>query len=289
MRRVAAGVAAAHVAGALFGVARAEEEAPPATYMNKGGDLHVVFTSQGSSWSCGMAAWIVAYRALHDVNNRDNRFCEAIGNIDNNFTMSLGIFDTQGTMDGSVHAMLKALDLEKWVGGEVEYAHGLIGMGSSGATMAAAGTTSVFRTPQVCYSSTNSQLSNKDLYPDFFRTTAPDSAVGLGIAKVLNSFGFKHSVAMWYDAAWPKGLCQDYMKAARDRDIKVDTYEMPQSGSSGGIPPPEVQDLIKGYLDTIHGRVARAIVVCGLSKELSLIYKWAREKGMMTDGYCGFL
>lgn len=63
--------------------------------------------------------------------------------------------------------------------------HGLVGAASSGVSKAIAEKAEIAKVPQISYSSTNADLSDKAEYPYFLRVVPPDSVQGVAIADIL--------------------------------------------------------------------------------------------------------
>jgi len=63
---------------------------------------------------------------------------------------------------------------------------GIVGEASSTVSMTAQATCAAFNIPQISYSSTSPELSNKNLYPTFVRTCPSDAFQGVAMVQVIS-------------------------------------------------------------------------------------------------------
>lgn len=86
-----------------------------------------------------------------------------------------------------------------------ELPFGVIGCSCSGCTMASQTILNIARMPMISNSATSTELSDRVLYPNFFRTWPADGPMIKSWFIIFQSFGWT-TIAMWFDAAYGSNM-----------------------------------------------------------------------------------
>ena len=72
----------------------------------------------------------------------------------------------------------------------------------------------MFGVPQISWAATSATLSNKDVYPNFFRVVPPDSIAMEMLARGIVQLGFSKISVVYFDAAYSLGQANDFKAGA---------------------------------------------------------------------------
>jgi hypothetical protein len=86
-----------------------------------------------------------------------------------------------------------------------DWPFGVVGCACSGCTMGAAKTLNVARVPQISYTATNADLSNRAVYPSIYRILPPDAPAIAAWFEIFAAFGWYH-FAHYYDNEFGFGM-----------------------------------------------------------------------------------
>ncbi|CAE7488865.1 Grm5, partial [Symbiodinium necroappetens] len=147
-------------------------------------------------------------------------------------------------------AIASALDLIWGLDGG-EPVIGLIGTTYSSVTMPVATVAAAQQIPQVSYSATSTQLSNKDLYPFFLRTAPPDKMTSVAFWRWLLQFDVRLATCLYTTGAYGQGLYDAVREIAR----------------------------INGQVDRVQGQALRYMPQVYVKEEARAAVKAARQIG----------
>ena len=102
---------------------------------------------------------------------------------------------------------------------------GLVGAGSSRVSIPIGSLTRLFETPQISYSSTSAILSNRELYPYFFRTISSDTKVAMAIVDMLQHFNWTLISTIFTRDSYGQSGIDDLHDVAKEHGICVDISE----------------------------------------------------------------
>ncbi|XP_073402842.1 extracellular calcium-sensing receptor-like [Dendrobates tinctorius] len=113
-----------------------------------------------------------------------------------NITLGFQIYDTCTVMRRAVEGTLwmlsgEELSVPNYQCGEEGTLAGIVGDSASTRSILMAQILGLYRYPQVSYYSTSPLLSNKNLFPSFFRTIPSDTFQSQGLAQLILYFGWK--------------------------------------------------------------------------------------------------
>ena len=98
----------------------------------------------------------------------------------------------------------------------------IVGAASSSVSRAVQQVASIFEIPQISYSSTASPLSNKILYPYFFRVVAPDSLQGSALASIVHSIGWRKAATMYSNDDYGLSGVTAFAQRASDVGVSIE-------------------------------------------------------------------
>ena len=134
--------------------------------------------------------------------------------------------------------------------------------------------------PQCDGSSTSPSLSNKELFPTFFRTIPSDSAAGIALAGFVNSNNWAYVATVFTDDSYGSGLNSAFVTAARTLNITIATQQQ-LTFSANGI----TVDAAKIVSSNIKSLDARIILFFGYYNDLYTLLKEAKKAEIYGDGY----
>eukprot|EP00929_Paragymnodinium_shiwhaense_P031371 TRINITY_DN1758_c0_g1_i4.p1 TRINITY_DN1758_c0_g1~~TRINITY_DN1758_c0_g1_i4.p1 ORF type:complete len:1319 (+),score=213.72 TRINITY_DN1758_c0_g1_i4:48-4004(+) len=212
--------------------------------------------------------------AVNHVNRRDSTLCPAIADLTENFEFRYDLFDTYSSGVGAASAVLRAMDMYQ--------VRVVQGAWSSGSSKASSQVLSVFGIPQLSYSSTSSDLSNKVSYPQFFRSTCPDSDVMKIMAGMIAGLGYKEVNVLYFDADFQSGQARDFRVPAETiHGIKVNSFSLPNSGGGGANVNDENMVEIQTVLRAIRKKSCRVMIAFAINQEAYDLWKAADDLGMV--------
>jgi len=261
------------------------------------GDLKLGVSAKITQYSgCGAVDLIAAARAIYDVNTRNSTYCPAIAKLGapSMFNMSIDFLDNVGSGElaitsGLHYANLKAINGEL-NGGAV---HGIIGMATSGASLASVNPMAALEFPMVCYCSTSPLLSGRSggklLYPHFFRVLPSDQGRVAAAARVVNTLGYTAVISLYFSAVYTSSMCDAFRTKATSLGVSVVSKELPSTGTSGAIPGATEKLRIETVLKELRDDpgMPRVIMLCGYQDEVPEVIFQAAVLGMRSkqSGY----
>ena len=127
-----------------------------------------LFPLTGTLSGGGVEREAAARMALNEINSRADILPQT--------TLKMIVRDTATTPATGATAAQELIDLNVF---------GLVGAASSSVSKSIADVAAVAKIPQISYSSTNADLTNKTVYPFFLRVVPPDSVQGVALANIL--------------------------------------------------------------------------------------------------------
>ncbi len=153
---------------------------------------------------------------------------------------------------------------------------GLVGAASSGVSMAIAAKAEAAKVPQISYSSTNADLSDKTEYPYFLRVVPPDSVQGVALANIVNEFGWDTVATLSTSDDYGQGGIDVFKTAAADNGITIATAQEFAQGASD----------VKTQLQTIIDSGAKIIVLNMIVADAVTVFSQAAAVGITPeDGF----
>ena len=152
---------------------------------------------------------------------------------------------------------------------------GLIGAASSSVSMAIAAVAAQNQIPQISYSSTAADLSDKDQYPYFMRVVPPDSLQGIALAGIVKYFGWKEVATLATSDDYGQGGIKIFEDEAKKQGITVLT-----SQKFAG----EATD-IKSQLLAIKDSGAHVIVLNVIVQDAVTVFSQAADAGITGEGW----
>ncbi len=154
---------------------------------------------------------------------------------------------------------------------------GIVGAASSSVSKAiASGPAKTNKVPQISYSSTNADLSNKSVYPYFLRVVPPDSVQGFAVANIVKEFGWKQVATLATSDDYGAGGIGVFESSAKDLGINVVASEkFTQSATD-----------IKTQLQNIKDSGAKVIVLNVIVGDAITVFSQASDLGLTSaNGY----
>jgi len=154
---------------------------------------------------------------------------------------------------------------------------GLIGAASSSVSTAiASGPSLTNKVPQISYSSTSPDLSNKTLYPYFLRVVPPDSIQGLAIANLVDEWNFTSVATLATSDDYGLGGIGVFESEATDLGIDVVSSQRFAQGATD----------IKAQLQSIVDSDVKQIVLNVIVGDAITVFSQAADLGMTAEnGY----
>jgi len=158
---------------------------------------------------------------------------------------------------------------------------GVIGAASSSVSGVAAMAGSIYDIPQISYSSTSSELSNKEIYPFFSRVVPPDSQQGEALARLCAYFGWDRVAALSTTDAIGTQTIEIFTNMAEKEGIRILSYNTfpPNTRPSGSGPNPDM-DSLRSSLLTIKSTGAKIILIAALVGDAQVALREAVNLGM---------
>lgn len=182
--------------------------------------------------------------ALEEINNNTNLLP--------NITLGATISDTCRSQTIGAD---RAKDIIKYT--LLDYTNplvGVVGPFTSDVSIAVANLLRVFEIPQVSYGSSSAELSNKELYGNFFRTVPPDSFQAQALVDVILYYGWNYIYTINSHGHYGQKGMELFHKMAREAGICV------AQGSS--LPSLPNENTYKTVLETvINHKVGKAHVI----------------------------
>ncbi|XP_020916270.1 uncharacterized protein LOC110253659 isoform X2 [Exaiptasia diaphana] len=130
---------------------------------------------------------------------------------------------------------------------------------------------------QISYGSTSPKLSNKKIFPKFFRTCASDVYQASALADLVNYFNWKRVSTITSTDVSAKDLTDRFESQAKLKGIRVHT----SSRFSAGAQP----DTIDRKVQLIKDAHTRVNLVSALPQNAQTVFQKAKAKGMMGQGW----
>ena len=151
---------------------------------------------------------------------------------------------------------------------------GVIGPFTSDVSIAVAPLLRVFGIPQISYGSTSVDLSNKEVYPTFFRTVPPDSFQAEAIVDILKHFHWNYVLTINSEGNYGETGIENFRLAAKRKGICI--------AASAKIPKLarnfDYDTIMKNCLQPIYRRV-KVIVLYSTQDESRRILHAAMKNG----------
>ena len=151
---------------------------------------------------------------------------------------------------------------------------GVIGPFTSDVSIAVANLLRVFEIPQISYGSSSAELSNKELYGNFFRTVPPDSFQAQALVDVIRHYGWNYIYTInSYGNYGQKGI-ELFNKVAREAGICV--------AQAASLPSLPNEYTYKTVLETVRNHKignAHVIVLFTTQTDSAGLLRAAKESG----------
>ncbi|KAJ3152682.1 hypothetical protein HDU86_005557 [Geranomyces michiganensis] len=157
----------------------------------------------------------------------------------------------------------------------LHHANGLIGVGYSDPTTAFASSAKVFNLPVCDGGSSAPRLSDKSLYPNFFRTISHDNMAGEAIIGLLHAQAYRQIAVISSLDSSGVGLATSVRNFAEKYGISLLTSQsyLPETGD------------FKPILDAVEASGATVIVFLGVHVDLLRALEETDRRGMASAGY----
>ncbi len=217
-----------------------------------------LFPLTGTLAGGGVERRAAAQMAVDIINENDSLL--------NGYTLNLLVRDTQTKPD-----------VGKTVAQDVinEGAVGIVGAASSAVSKAVAGVAEQSKVPQISYSSTNPDLSNKTLYPYFLRVVPPDSVQGVAIAKIIKEMGFTQIATLATSDDYGLGGITVVEETAREEGIEILSSQRFDQGAVD----------VKSQLQAIKDSGAHVIVLNAIVGDAKTVFSQADDVGLVGEDY----
>ena len=111
----------------------------------------------------------------------------------------------------------------------------IIGEARSGCSMAIAEATKHKNIPQISYASTSAQLSDKDAYPNFFRTCASDIYQGQALAKLVQRYKWSQVSTITTIDSYSEDLARMFAVEVRQVGVDITTEQRFEAHTKASI------------------------------------------------------
>lgn len=152
---------------------------------------------------------------------------------------------------------------------------GLVGAASSSVSKAIAEKAEAAQVPQISYSSTNPDLSDKDTYPYFLRVVPPDSVQGVALANILDEMDFTAVATLATSDDYGLGGIGVFEDAWEDLGNTVVTSQRFAQGASD----------VSTQLQAIKDSTATTIVLNVIVGDAITVFSQAEDVGIEPDEY----
>ncbi len=244
-----------------FGVAQAINDGPNLHQAPSEIKLGGLFPLTGGLAAGGVERRAAAQMAVDIINANDSLLPDT--------TLTLLVRDTQTKPDVGAQVAQEVIDAG---------AVGIVGAASSAVSIAVAGVAAQNKVPQISYSSTNPDLSNKTKYPYFMRVVPPDSVQGVAIARILKEFGFTQVATLATSDDYGLGGITVFEEEAKNVGIEVLSAQRFAQGASE----------IKTQLQAIKDSGAHVIVVNTIVADTVTVFSQADDVGLVGEEYVWF-
>ncbi|XP_034723370.1 extracellular calcium-sensing receptor-like [Etheostoma cragini] len=139
----------------------------------------------------------------------------------------------------------------------------VVGESGSSPSISMSRITGPFNIPQVSYFATCACLSNKQQYPNFFRTVPSDQFQAEALAKLVKHFGWTWIGAVWSDSDYGNNGMASFLDAARKEGICVEYSE--------SFYRTHPHSRIQRVADVIRRSTATVVVAFAASGDLGLL------------------
>eukprot|EP00753_Platysulcus_tardus_P015624 PLAT5145.1.p1 GENE.PLAT5145.1~~PLAT5145.1.p1 ORF type:complete len:1038 (+),score=560.56 PLAT5145.1:105-3218(+) len=134
-----------------------------------------------------------------------------------------------------------------------------------------------YNVPQISYSSTAAELSDKSLYPTFFRTCPSDGLQGRLLANMANEFEWDRVAVLYVDNTYGRGI-REVFASYVPSNMRVTLRRLPPGGSDEAIMA--VLNEVKETLPRL-----RAFVAATSGDAAVQLMKLAQSAGLTGEGY----
>lgn len=101
----------------------------------------------------------------------------------------------------------------------------IIGEARSSCSIAIAKATKDLGIPQMSYASTSTQLSNKQTFPNFFRTCSQDEHQGVALAKLVQRYKWEQVGTITTMDAYAEDLSRKFALETRKMEVDISTNQ----------------------------------------------------------------
>ncbi len=152
---------------------------------------------------------------------------------------------------------------------------GFVGAASSSVSKAIAAVAEQNKIPQISYSSTNPDLSNKTVYPYFLRVVPSDAVQGVAIANIIKDLGFTQIATLATSDDYGEGGISVVEDTAKDLGIEILSSQRFDKGA------PDV----KTQLQAIKDSGAHVIVLNTIVGDAKTVFSQAGDVGLVGKDY----
>lgn len=152
---------------------------------------------------------------------------------------------------------------------------GIVGAASSSVSKSVAGVAEQNKVPQISYSSTNPDLSNKTVYPYFLRVVPPDSVQGVAIVKIIKEMGFTQIATLATSDDYGLGGITVVEETAAEEGIEVLSSQRFDQGAVD----------VKSQLQAIKDSGAHVIVLNAIVGDAKTVFSQADDVGLVGEDY----
>ena len=152
---------------------------------------------------------------------------------------------------------------------------GIVGAASSSVSKSVAGVAAQNQIPQISYSSTNPDLSDKDQYPYFLRVVPPDSVQGVALANIVKDFGFTEVATIATSDDYGQGGISVFEEEARNLGIKILSSQKFEQNAAD----------VKIQLGAIKDSQAHVIVINAIVQDAITVFSQAPDVGLTGADY----
>jgi len=226
--------------------------------------------------------------AVSHVNRRDATYCPAIGELKNLFEVQYQIVDSHASGTGAVIAALKLIESDTIAGftpgSKQAKVKVFCGPNSSPEAMGVHPFIGgAFKIPYISWAASSGKLTDKVIYPLYFRNVAPDSLTMEVVAGFVKWLGVTEAAALWIDdASYSTNQASDFLKPCKEIfDIKVIDTKIPVSGQGGAKMSALAKSKTKTALTIVRAGDVRCIIVFGINGEIQGFVEVAEELRMI--------
>lgn len=159
---------------------------------------------------------------------------------------------------------------------------GVIGPFTSDVSIAVATLLRVFQIPQISYGSSSAELSNKELYENFFRTVPPDSFQAEALVDVIRHYGWTYVYTINSSGNYGKRGMNLFHRIARKAGICI--------AEAASLPSLPTKSKYRSALQTVTGHKlgnAHVIVLFTTQTDSAGLLRAAKESGVKDLTWLG--